>query len=379
MWEETHPAVPLADGYFAVALGSLTPLDTVVLDGSPRYLGVKPGTAAELGSRTALLTVPYAARAAVADNAANMSLFDGITRPCANGTTQTFNGTTGAWGACPTTWNCTANPTHAGCTTAPASSDYASCRAIKDSAGFNGGDGVYVIDPDGASTGASPTQAWCLMSLSPGGWTLVQNVDTSDNHNVPYTSTFWTTASGYGAAADHHTLDYKNGVVFEKLSGTEILVEAHTEGTRLAWRSWAMPARTAMQIYATGWNTTITTSVIGGANGGDLNQYEAVVRPGGQLRANWEYGYTTSNDFARLVNDAAPALSSPNRGDDTVAGIGTIMNVSSGTNGSNWDAGYGWDGNGYSKALMGSDEVAGDPWPTTNSLGLSYDYAIYVR
>jgi hypothetical protein len=209
----------------------------------------------------------------------------------------------------------------------------------------------------------------------------VWNVDTGDANYVPFDNTnFWTsTGPSQGTNAGHYTADYKSAVVHADLVGSQLLILAHNEGTQLAWRAWTLAtARTPAELTAVATNSTVTGTILGSSNTANLDVYEAVVRPGGQIRANWRYGYTTSYDEARFVNDAAPALSSANNGDDTVAGIGTWMNVNSGM-GSRWDAGYGWDGAGYQKALMGSDEVAGDSWPTTNSRGLHYDYAIFVR
>ena len=56
------------DGYFAVVLGSATPLDSTELDGTPRYLSMTVGTAT-LPARTELTSAPYAIHAATADTA----------------------------------------------------------------------------------------------------------------------------------------------------------------------------------------------------------------------------------------------------------------------------------------------------------------------
>ena len=66
-WTETH-TVTASDGYFAVVLGSSTPLDSTELDGTPRYLSMTVGTTT-LSTRTELTSVPYAIHAATADTA----------------------------------------------------------------------------------------------------------------------------------------------------------------------------------------------------------------------------------------------------------------------------------------------------------------------
>ncbi len=235
--------------------------------------------------------------------------------------------------------------------------------------------------PDGPG-GNGPVLSYCLMSAGGGGWTQVMNIDTNDGNYVDYNNTnFWTSSTnGLGGVSSSFTADYKNASVFAELPAQDLMIMVHEEGTEVAWRSWNLAqARTMLGITTAPQNTVITAGIIGSTNTNALDQYEAVVRGDGQLIANWVYGYTTSNDWSRLVNNAAAAFGAPNNHDDTVAGLGCRMNVSNGTNGSRWDAGYGWDGIGYQRALMGSDEVPGDPWATTNSRGLDYDYAIFVR
>ena len=366
LWTETHGTVVFSDGYFGLELGSVTPLSVGILDGSTRFLGFTVGTGDPLLPRTALVAVPYALRAAVADNAADLSILDGITRLCPNGASQTFDGSTSTWSVCPSTWNCTDTPSHVGCQGAPASSDFASCLAIRDSLGFDGiEDAPYWIDPDGAGVGDAPFLAFCGMSFAGGGWTLVMNVDTGDGHYVHFENLdFWTSTNGFGSLSNHHSTDYKSAVAFRDVAGSEFLVEAHTESIQLAWRSWSLSTpRTMLQITTLSANSVFTAGSTLSSGTESLSQYEAVVRPIGELEANARYGVTSSYDESRILNTGAAGHSSASDGNDTVMGIGCVMNVNNGTHGSKWDAGYGWHGTGYSVALIGSDELAGDPWP----------------
>ncbi len=382
-WEETHSSVVVSAGYYSVVLGTgPTPLDTSVLDGTSRYLAVRVDNSTELETRTALLTVPYAARAGIADNAASLSLLAGITRECPDSSLQTFDGT--SWSACATTWSCSGQPNHIGCPTAAASSDYSSCKAIYDAPAFTGTseDGQYWIDPDGDGVGDSPFLAFCLMSTAGGGWTQVVNIDTGDGHVASWNNlVFWEDANNnHGTVSGNFGADFKDATVFRDLVANDMLIVAHNEGSQLAWRAWGLsPARTMNDITHLADNTTISSGVIGSNNASAPDVYEEVVRPTGGLRANWKYGHSTSFDQARFVNNSAPAFSAPSNGDDTIPKIGTQMNVNNGAPGSWWDAGYGWDGGGYTKARMGTDETLPDPWATSNSRGLHYDYAFFVR
>lgn len=59
IWTETHD-VTFYDGYFSTDLGSTTPLDGVIFDGSVRYLGIKVGSDPEMTPRSPIDSVPYA-------------------------------------------------------------------------------------------------------------------------------------------------------------------------------------------------------------------------------------------------------------------------------------------------------------------------------
>jgi hypothetical protein len=68
-WSETHPAVVVDDGLFAVLLGSVAPLPKDLFSGSSRYLGVKVGDDVEGAPLTRIVSAAYALKASRADTA----------------------------------------------------------------------------------------------------------------------------------------------------------------------------------------------------------------------------------------------------------------------------------------------------------------------
>ena len=59
LWTETH-TISFEEGYFSVALGSITAFDSGVFDGSERYLGIRVGSDPEMSPRAGVRSVPYA-------------------------------------------------------------------------------------------------------------------------------------------------------------------------------------------------------------------------------------------------------------------------------------------------------------------------------
>jgi hypothetical protein len=59
LWTETHQQVPLSNGYYAVELGSSTPLGGV-FTGAPRWMAVALEDQQDLGARLPIATSPYA-------------------------------------------------------------------------------------------------------------------------------------------------------------------------------------------------------------------------------------------------------------------------------------------------------------------------------
>lgn len=68
LWAETRE-VPVENGYYTVTLGEMEPLPIAAFTGTPLYLGVQIDGDDEMSGRVVLTSVPYAFRAATADNA----------------------------------------------------------------------------------------------------------------------------------------------------------------------------------------------------------------------------------------------------------------------------------------------------------------------
>lgn len=66
LWTETQPAVSVAEGIFAVALGSSTPFPTGLFDTAPRFLGIRVNGEPEM-PRTELRAAPFALTARSAE------------------------------------------------------------------------------------------------------------------------------------------------------------------------------------------------------------------------------------------------------------------------------------------------------------------------
>ncbi|MCX5751277.1 MAG: hypothetical protein NT099_06390 [Candidatus Saganbacteria bacterium] len=73
LWTETQ-SVSVEGGLYNVSLGASTPITATVFNGSTRYLGVKVSTDSEMTPRIALLSTPYAFRAAVVDTISDESV-----------------------------------------------------------------------------------------------------------------------------------------------------------------------------------------------------------------------------------------------------------------------------------------------------------------
>ncbi|MCH9032249.1 MAG: hypothetical protein IIB00_08330 [candidate division Zixibacteria bacterium] len=69
IWSETHSAVTVSDGLFAVALGSITPFSSASPAGNQIWLGITVGSDPELSPRTQMVSVIFAFMADMADTA----------------------------------------------------------------------------------------------------------------------------------------------------------------------------------------------------------------------------------------------------------------------------------------------------------------------
>lgn len=75
LWTESHTAVPVVDGIYSVALGSITPIPPSLLSGGSLHLEIAVD-AETLSPRQRLLAVPYALRAEVAETTSTVGAID---------------------------------------------------------------------------------------------------------------------------------------------------------------------------------------------------------------------------------------------------------------------------------------------------------------
>ena len=112
----------------------------------------------------------------------------------------------------------------------PGSSDNpvgANCKEVAD-ASPGGKNGLYWLKP---GKGAA-FQVWCDLSSHDGCWSLALNLDTNNNLSHHYfDTTFWTTSKTEGELSAARVSDHKSRV-FSEMPVTEIMIEAHIEGTR---------------------------------------------------------------------------------------------------------------------------------------------------
>ena len=151
----------------------------------------------------------------------------------------------------------------------------------------NAPSGVYQLDVDGEG-GADPFMAYCDMDIDEGGWTLVLNLDTSDNHVMWWADPLWTDANTHGTAQNALTADYK-GEAWNQLAGaTEILLVVHEEGALLGWKTFAKVDGATMYDHFQGADNVLIGTAVNALDVGnpDLWANETLVRSSLTLYAN---------------------------------------------------------------------------------------------
>jgi len=93
LWSETRSVTPDANGVFTAELGTTTPIDRSIFDGSKRYLGITISGDSEMLPRQVIVSSPYAISARIAGEVPGSGTGD-ITSVAA-GSGLTGGGTTG--------------------------------------------------------------------------------------------------------------------------------------------------------------------------------------------------------------------------------------------------------------------------------------------
>jgi hypothetical protein len=99
-----------------------------------------------------------------------------------------------------------------------------SCQSILD-AELSTGDGIYIIDPDGAGTN-SPFDVYCDMTTDSGGWTLTANIKNKQNGKFQYNEDVWTKNNINFGSLSNLNDDYAN-IGFSNLELNQIMLKSN--------------------------------------------------------------------------------------------------------------------------------------------------------
>ncbi len=175
-WSEDHPGVAANAGLVHASLGSLTTLDASVVDGGALFLEVTV-SGETLSPRLPLHAVPYAIRAAVADDADRATTADtlGTITPAQVVTAVTATGSVTATRSGNTVTLTGATPTSA-CVNATAAGTIAAASSGTTTATCAAG---YLLTSGGCATGTGPLASFRILYQSyPSGvaaWTCSWN------------------------------------------------------------------------------------------------------------------------------------------------------------------------------------------------------------
>ncbi len=280
-----------------------------------------------------------------------------------------------------------------------------SCQAIKTSAP-TAPDGVYNIDPDGVG-GADGFDAYCDMTSEQGGFTLVMNLDTSDGHAMWWGNALWTNGNTYGVADSNPFDGDFVSQAYTDLDGiSEIRVVIHEQGVVRGFKRWNKSNTNALITSINSSDNTVLGSSVISSDVGSISSSEFLVRTTTTLYANHcVNGACVANsggspDGHRIGSNQAAPSNNNGGGIGNWSDMGYCCGVSSlagrTCNGQTvrtaseaqggWYSGYSGD---HNTGAFGTDTLfpfnptAGNTscsqanWSQTN--GINYDYAIYVR
>lgn len=230
---EGFPSLTLDDGYYALTLGAgATPLPHALLDDGAVYAiafdGAEPLPAQALG------TVPHAAWTTAVRASASAPVSCGAGDEGAlyfDTTTRALRVCTGATG-----WQAVGGAMPGDSRDSPA----LSCRDVL-AANPAAADGPYWLDPNGGSA-ADAFQAFCLMSVAPGGWTLISQGIPVNNSALSLCTTAAVGAMDLNASTVSAPAKMSNAVINQiwgRGTDKQLLVygdeDNHTNGASPTW------------------------------------------------------------------------------------------------------------------------------------------------
>lgn len=309
--------------------------------------------------------------------------FDGVTRKCPNGATQTFSGATWTWSSCPTGIGTGANATD------PATS----CKAIKDAYPASGS-GFFWLNKPGAPDLTTVYETYCDMSTDGGGWTLVLNLNTNDATTRDYDDATWWTGTAPVGTARNLAADVKSRSFTDVTVATELMIVAHQDGTAVVLGSARYDLLPIAQnkslhtLFNTLNNVAITPvrKAVSGAVGtnGARTAGDAFVDNPHPVIVNSRYSPLDSDNYTRLGTNYSDRCSTISCDGHNYGGIGgRHFRVS-------WGAYYeGAQLNGYcstfgaygtnGRAYNGNNAFLGQSSGCTSQSSKSVDYMVFVR